>query len=65
MHLEKVDDETFRLWVADNGVGIREDKLDAIFNPFVQAEGTTFTQFGGTGLDYQSYSDWCPKWMVP
>ena len=50
VHLEKVDDETFRLWVADNGVGIREDKLDAIFNPFVQAEGTTFTQFGGTGL---------------
>ena len=50
VHLDKVDDETFRLWVADNGVGIREDKLDAIFNPFVQADGTTFTQFGGTGL---------------
>ncbi len=36
--------------VQDTGIGIPPDKLDTIFEPFVQADSTTTRQYGGTGL---------------
>ena len=36
--------------IADSGIGIPQNRLESIFEPFVQAEASTTRQFGGTGL---------------
>jgi CheY-like chemotaxis protein/HPt (histidine-containing phosphotransfer) domain-containing protein len=36
--------------IADSGIGIPEDKLGTIFEPFVQADSSVTRHFGGTGL---------------
>lgn len=36
--------------VMDTGIGIRDDDLNIIFEPFVQAESTNTREYGGSGL---------------
>ncbi len=36
--------------IEDSGVGIHKDKLDAMFQPFTQTDGSVTRKYGGTGL---------------
>ncbi len=36
--------------VKDNGIGIKEEKIDKIFESFTQADNSTTRKYGGTGL---------------
>ncbi len=42
--------ETICIAVTDTGIGIAPEKVNAIFDKFVQADATINRQFGGTGL---------------
>jgi Signal transduction histidine kinase len=44
------EDGTFKVSVTDDGLGIPRDKLDAIFEPFVQVGRDFSSPQGGTGL---------------
>lgn len=47
---DRHNEATIKFSIRDSGIGIAEDKVAAIFEPFTQESITTTRQFGGTGL---------------
>jgi signal transduction histidine kinase len=41
---------TVRIWVQDTGIGIAEEQLEKVFEPFFQVERGTKRRFSGVGL---------------
>jgi len=49
-HTQSGDKSMLSIDVIDSGIGISEQKLSVIFDPFVQADSSVHRNFGGTGL---------------
>jgi signal transduction histidine kinase/flagellin-specific chaperone FliS len=44
------DEDWLEIDVEDSGLGMTEEQLERVFDPFSQAEATTTREYGGTGL---------------
>ncbi|MEI6705485.1 MAG: response regulator, partial [Deltaproteobacteria bacterium] len=47
---ESDDSVVVRFEISDTGIGIPANRIDALFSPFTQVDGSTTRKYGGTGL---------------
>jgi PAS domain S-box-containing protein len=50
LKLAALNEKTVLFQISDTGIGISEEQLSRIFQPFEQAESSTVRRFGGSGL---------------
>ncbi|TXD42681.1 response regulator [Lujinxingia vulgaris] len=51
--------EHFIFDVTDTGIGVVQEKIDELFEPFTQADNSTTRQYGGTGLGLTITQHFC------
>ena len=47
---ESEDSVVIKFEIRDTGIGIPANRIDALFSPFTQVDGSTTRKYGGTGL---------------
>ena len=50
VNIEMQNENTVKISVADSGIGIAEEDLDRIFDPFYQVDGSSTRRYRGSGL---------------
>lgn len=50
LNIKKVNNDHVKISVEDTGRGISSDKLDHVFEPFIQEESSMSRNYGGTGI---------------
>ena len=56
--VDRVEDR-IRITVSDTGIGMDPDRIDRLFDKFVQADASTTRRFGGTGLGLSICRELC------
>ena len=49
-HNPEIDAGHIRFVVSDTGIGMSDEQLRLVFQPFAQGDGSIVSQYGGTGL---------------
>ncbi len=59
VNVDPIDQDYVRIEILDTGIGIPEEKLETIFQPFQQVDNTYTRQFEGTGLGLGISKQYC------
>ncbi len=50
LSIENIGYNRYRFSVSDTGIGVKQEQIENIFEPFTQADDTITREYGGTGL---------------
>ena len=58
-HARQDNTDWFVVSVSDSGIGMSEEQLERVFDPFSQADASTTREYGGTGLGLSISRKFC------